>query len=204
MASEQYLMLSRETVARLAGVTESRIDYWEKTGLVAPTVERVTAGNRRVRLYDFTAAMTILALAALRRKVSLQHLRVIVGHLRELQFRVPEVRFALVGNRVHFQLPDGTWSGVDDPGQIVLHEVLALEPLRTRLLTSSERAATDIGRTEKRRGVRGSKPVIAGTRVPVRSVLSFLEDGATDDEVLRAYPSLTPTDIDSVRTLSIA
>lgn len=203
MLSEDHLMLRRDMVARLAGVSERRIDYWERTGLVSPTVDTTLVGSRRTRLYDFTDAMTVMVLASLRQHVSLQHVRQIVAHVRALEFKVPEVKFALAGERVHFQLADGTWSGIDDPGQIVLHEVLDLAPLRTRVLTPA-RSREDEGQVVRLRGVRGSKPVMAGTRVPVRAVQSFLEDGATTDEILEAYPALTAVDVDGVRRLAHA
>lgn len=203
-ADERLVMLTRSRIAQLGGVTERRLDYWEKTGLLASTVEEQLAGNRRIRLYDFTEAMTAMVLAALRKEVSLQHVRQIVAHLRELNFRVTEVRFAVVGSRVHFQLPDGTWSDVTDPGQIVLSEVLDLRPLRAAVLGAGARTDEQRGQIERRRGVHGSKPVIAGTRVPVKAVQAYLDRGRTDAQILEAYPDLTPDDVEAVRALASA
>ncbi|OGA70763.1 MAG: antitoxin [Betaproteobacteria bacterium RIFCSPLOWO2_12_FULL_65_14] len=39
------------------------------------------------------------------------------------------------------------------------------------------------------------KPVIRGTRIPVELVLRKLAEGATEGELLEAYPSLTREDI---------
>ncbi len=39
------------------------------------------------------------------------------------------------------------------------------------------------------------KPVIRGTRIPVELVLRKLNEGATEAELLDAYPNLTPDDI---------
>ena len=39
------------------------------------------------------------------------------------------------------------------------------------------------------------KPVIRGTRIPVELILRKLSEGATEDELLDAYPRLTPDDI---------
>jgi len=39
------------------------------------------------------------------------------------------------------------------------------------------------------------KPVIRGTRVPVELILRKLSEGATEDDLLEAYPRLTRTDI---------
>ncbi|MCR1783117.1 DUF433 domain-containing protein [Nocardioides carbamazepini] len=203
MLDEERLMLRRDVVARLAGVSERKLDYWARTGLVSPTVDRSLSGGRRTRLYDFTDAMTVMVLANLRSQVSLQHVRQIVAHVRTQLFEVTQVAYAIVGGRIFFQTPDGAWSGVDDPGQIVIHEVLDLRPLRARLLTPA-REESDHGQVERKRGVRGSKPVIRGTRVPVSTIRSYLDSGASTQEVLAAYPSLTEADVDGVRALASA
>lgn len=39
------------------------------------------------------------------------------------------------------------------------------------------------------------KPVIRGTRIPVELVLRKLSEGATEQELIDAYPSLAPDDI---------
>lgn len=39
------------------------------------------------------------------------------------------------------------------------------------------------------------KPVIRGTRIPVELVLRKLSEGATEDDLLDAYPHLTAEDI---------
>ncbi len=39
------------------------------------------------------------------------------------------------------------------------------------------------------------KPVIRGTRIPVELVLRKLGEGATEDDLLEAYPRLTCADI---------
>jgi uncharacterized protein (DUF433 family) len=39
------------------------------------------------------------------------------------------------------------------------------------------------------------KPVIRGTRIPVELILRKLSEGATEADLLDAYPRLTPSDI---------
>lgn len=39
------------------------------------------------------------------------------------------------------------------------------------------------------------KPVVRGTRIPVELILRKLAEGATEAEILDAYPRLTPEDI---------
>ena len=199
---ESRLMFTHAHLAELADVKPARLRYWESTGLVeASASEESVRGRHVVRLYDFKAALTVLALAALRHEhVTLQHLRQIVAHLRQRDFDVPEVKFALAGPRVFFQTPDGEWEDVRDPAQIVLHQTLDLRLLRARLARALERSELAHGQTERRRGALGSKPVVAGTRVPVDAVRRYLERGYSSDQIITAYPSLTEADIDAIRT----
>lgn len=50
-------------------------------------------------------------------------------------------------------------------------------------------------RVEINVGVMHGKPVIRGTRIPVELLLRKLAEGATTEDLLDAYPRLTPDDI---------
>ena len=52
-----------------------------------------------------------------------------------------------------------------------------------------------IDRVEMNPKVMLGKPVIRGTRIPVELILRKLGDGATEDDLLAAYPRLTREDI---------
>jgi uncharacterized protein (DUF433 family) len=54
-------------------------------------------------------------------------------------------------------------------------------------------------RIEMNPNVMMGKPVITGTRVTVELILRKLADGATDDELIDAYPRLTTADIRAIR-----
>jgi DNA-binding transcriptional MerR regulator len=71
------------TACKAAGITYRQLDYWARTGLVEPSV-RAATGSGTQRLYSFR---DILVLKVVKRLldtgVSLQQIRVAVGHLRE-------------------------------------------------------------------------------------------------------------------------
>ena len=71
------------TACKAAGITYRQLDYWARTGLVAPSVRGAT-GSGTQRLYSFR---DILVLKVVKRLldtgVSLQQIRVAVTHLRE-------------------------------------------------------------------------------------------------------------------------
>jgi len=66
----------------VAGITYRQLDYWARTGLVEPSV-RAASGSGTQRLYSF---QDILVLKVVKRLldtgVSLQNIRIAVGHLR--------------------------------------------------------------------------------------------------------------------------
>ena len=71
------------TACKAAGITYRQLDYWARTGLVAPSVRGAT-GSGTQRLYSFR---DILVLKVVKRLldtgVSLQQIRVAIQHLRE-------------------------------------------------------------------------------------------------------------------------
>lgn len=50
----------------------------------------------------------------------------------------------------------------------------------------------------------GGEPVIKGTRVTLRTVLASLAEGASDDEVIADFPTLTSEDVRAVVAFAAA
>jgi DNA-binding transcriptional MerR regulator len=203
--NEAVAAFPRRRVAALAGVSDRRLDYWEKTGLISPSVDRRVTPHRTTRIYDYGDALSVLIIVELRaRDISLQHIRQVIAHLRSRKFEPSEVVFAIAGARVHFQLPSGEWEDVVEPNQIVLHEVLNLEPIRARVRDSVRRSSHSVGKIERRRGALGSKKLIAGTRIAVESVRAYIDRGFDSESILAAYPDLSRDDVEAVRQLDSA
>lgn len=40
-------------------------------------------------------------------------------------------------------------------------------------------------------GICGGQPVVKGTRVPIRTILATLAEGATDEDILRQFPTVS-------------
>jgi uncharacterized protein (DUF433 family) len=118
---------------------------------------------------------------------------------RGYQAPLRELRFATVGREIYFQHPDGIWEGDLRPDQVVIYEVILLDPLRLRIDSAARRSAGDAGRVEKRRGVHASAPVFAGTRIRVATVQRYLQQGYLTDAILEAFPDLKVEDVDEAR-----
>ena len=211
MVSEQHLAVPRETAAKLAGLSHRQVDYWAATSLIEATVDNQVSPGRRVRLYGFVDLMALMVAAELRaRGFSLQHIRKLVRYFKSRGFDEPltELRWATIGKGkrklIYIQFPDGSWEDDISPGQIVFHELLDLEPLRRRIKAVTQRDASTVGHVERRCGVLGGKPVLAGTRVPVDTVRRYLDAGRSVDDILRAFPVLMAADVEAVRTEAVA
>ncbi len=200
MTTDMTTAVSDVQAARVAAISRQRLRYWEKTDLIAPDVERRISPRNVVRLYSLPRLVELVVASELRRQgVSLQHIRWIIEHLRGQGYEAPlrELRFALSGDRVVFQHPDGSWEDSREPFQGVLSQVIDLEEIRMRVQGRLKRSSGDAGLIEKRRKVQASKPVFKGTRVPVEVVAEYLKAGKSHDEILEAFPSLTAKDIEA-------
>lgn len=185
-----------------------RLRYWEQVGLVVPSIKRSLSPRHTVRLYSYQDLLALLVVSELRteRDMPLQRIRLVVEHLRSRGYDAPlsELRFATVGREIYFQHPDGSWEGHLQPDQIVLVEVILLEPLRLRIRRAAARDRDDQGRVAKRRGVHASAPVFAGTRIRVSTVQDYLQQGYDTGAILEAFPGLAPEDVDEAQRLLAA
>jgi uncharacterized protein (DUF433 family) len=50
----------------------------------------------------------------------------------------------------------------------------------------------------------GSKPLVAGTRVPVATVQRYLDAGKSIEDVLAAFPVLEKADVEVIRRARVA
>jgi DNA-binding transcriptional MerR regulator len=207
-AGKEVLAFPDAQARRLAGVSMRRLRYWEEVGLVAPSIKRRLSDHNTVRLYSYQDLLALLVVSALRteRDMSLQKIRRVVDHLRSRGYQAPlrELKFATVGREIYFQHPDGRWEGDLRPDQIVIVEVILLDPLRLRIDKAAARPAEDAGRVEKRRGVHASAPVFAGTRIRVSTVQRYLQQGYQTEEILEAFPDLSVADVEEARRQQVA
>jgi DNA-binding transcriptional MerR regulator len=185
-------------VRELTGLSVRQLQYWDERGFIRPTL---SSGRRRGRrLYDFRDLVALRVAAQLRRQgISLQLIRKVHDHLRQLDYEKPlaELRFWLHEGQLYFNEADTVRAG-RRPEQIVAGYLVPVpaivSELEERIHRLDERR---VGVVEKRRGVLGSKPVVAGTRIPVASIRRMAEDGLSTAGILAEYPDLQPDDIEA-------
>ena len=185
---------------RLTGVSRARLRAWDKSGLFSPSLiysDRDVAYGRLYTFRDLTALRVIRTLRT-EASVPIWHLREVkekLAHLGE-QFWASTTLYVL-GRRVIFHRPDDASREEVVSGQAILGIPLKAVSgsLAEAVKAMRDRNPDLVGKIERRRTVAHNEPVIAGTRIPVRSVKAFADEGYDIDAIRREYPSLTEDDV---------
>jgi len=192
-----------DNVCQLTGLTKRQLSYWDRTGFFPP---RYADKNRHLpfsRIYDFrdVAGLRTIALLIKKYNVPMRRLR-LVGEWLAQHDETPwaSLKFYVGGGKVFFDDPTtGERMATQPHGQEVfpikmIEVAREVEQAADRL---RERTPDQIGRVIQNRHVLHNAPVLAGTRIPTSAVWNFYEEGYDTDAIIRAYPRLTPADIDA-------
>jgi uncharacterized protein (DUF433 family) len=196
------LAFSAEHMERLTGLTPRQLAYWDKTGFFKP---EYASENRRLpnsRVYSFQDAVGLRTISVLlnAHKVSLPHLKVVARKLATYADRPwSELRLRVWNRRVQFDEPETGATRDVILGQYVLLPIIdVVRELEQRIEKLKTRDQTSIGHFERHRYISHNKLVIAGTRVPVATVLEYIEDGYSTEAIIKEFPALTEADIQAV------
>lgn len=193
---------SEYDAARLSGLSQHQIRMWDRTGFFRPSLAET---NRRLpfsRVYSFRDIVSLRVLGHLRNthKVPLQHLRKVSDKLHEMgEAKWTACTLYVLERRVVF----------DDPRDQKRKEVvseqrvfdiplrIAISDTRQALAKLNQRDASEVGHVVKQRFVMQGEPVFDGTRIPVATVLRYLEAGYDTGAIIKAFPDLTEADVDA-------
>jgi uncharacterized protein (DUF433 family) len=122
----------------------------------------------------------------------------VVEHLHTLDYSHPlsQIHFWSVDGRLFFR-EAGTVREGSAPSQTIAEFIVPVGEIVRELDAQIVKLEGErrVGTIERRRGVLGSKPVIAGTRIPIQTIQRLRDDGADEAEILELYPDLTPADV---------
>ena len=200
---DSNIVLSAFTEAqaeRLTGVSKRQLRIWDSQGFFVPSLANE---NRRLpysRLYSFRDLVSLKVLNALRNdsKVPLSELKKVKATLTHMGDDVwSQTTLYVHDKRVAFLNPS---SGVKEEvvsGQGLLQIVLQVVAgdMQKAVNNMRQRGEDVQGKIVQHRGLMHNRPVVAGTRIPVRSIKAFAEAGYKEEEILREYPSLTIEDV---------
>ncbi len=200
---------SLEQAARLSGVSVLQLRNWDKSGFFQPSMASSNRREAYSRIYSFRDLASLKVINTLRNetKVSMQHLREVGKKLSDLGENAwSKVTLYVLNRRVVFHNPDTTKKEEVVSGQAILD--IPLEIVRANMQAEIDldrkRTQSNFGNIDQRRFIAHSQKVISGTRIPVRSIQSFIAANYTNSQIIEEYPSLTEQDIDAVRSIGIA
>lgn len=193
-----------ETTARLTGLSETQLAYWDRVGFFRPSFGHENRRVRFSRVYSFQDVVSLQILKTLRIDlgVSLQHLKEVKEELADFGERKwSDTILYVIKKKVNFFDKDEGKIREAVGGQYAVE--IPLEVVRANMREAvaqlQKRDTEQIGEFEKKRYLVHNKQVLAGTRIPVKAIVAYIEDGFSDAEILSEYPSLSAGDIAAVR-----
>lgn len=191
---------TEEQVERLTGITKRQLRWWDAHEFFVPAIAHVDRGKPYSRLYAFSDLLALKVLNALRNecKVPLKELKRVKKKLSHMGEAVWTKTTLYVHNKtVAFVNPE---TGVTEEvvsGQGVLQIALKVVAgnMKKAVEEMRERGPNNVGKIARERGLLNSMPVVAGTRIPIRSIKAFADSGYSEEDILKEYPTLKAEDI---------
>jgi DNA-binding transcriptional MerR regulator len=184
---------------RLTGVSLRQLRYWSQDGFFKPGLEMQGEGEPSLRLYSFRDLVCLKIISQLRNesRVSLSHLKDVKESLAHLGDDVwAKTTLYVLNKRVVFHNPMTGEKEDAVSGQGVLQIPLKVVSgdMAEAVRALRRRPDASIGKIDvKLHGARN--PMIAGTRISVRTIKEFIDAGFTIEQIVEQYPSLTPSDV---------
>jgi uncharacterized protein (DUF433 family) len=187
-------------VCRLTGLSLRQLSYWDNTEFFSPYYAFENSRSPYSRVYSFEDLVGLRVIAILRNehKIPLQKLRKIAEQLSAYHQRPwSGLVLYVVGNNVLFREPETDRIRKVGHPQYVF--TVALDRVTTDMQSKADalrnRREDQIGRLERHRNVVHNAWVVAGTRIPTKTVWRYHQAGYDSDSIIRDYPLLTSADI---------
>jgi uncharacterized protein (DUF433 family) len=188
-------------VCRLTGLSLRQLSYWDDTEFFSPYYASENSRSPFSRVYSFEDLVGLRVIAILRNdhKIPLQKLRKIAEQLSAYHPRPwSGLVLYVLGKNVFFKEPDTERIRKTGHPQYLL-STIALDRVTTDMQSKADalrhRRGDQIGHLERHRNVVHNAWVVAGTRIPTKTVWRYHQAGYDADSIIRDYPLLTPADI---------
>lgn len=195
---------SVEHAARITGLSKARLTRWDRLGFFSPEhADEEDRGNPYGRVYSFNDLVGLRTLAVLtdQHHVKLEELRRAHDGLIERSNRPwSDIPLSVCKGQVVFDLDNEPRNASD--GQKVLKHVplpRIADEVAERAAALRKRDKAQVGVIEQHKFIAHNARVLAGTRIPVSAVESFINAGFSDDAIVEEYPTLTTFDVSTVR-----
>jgi uncharacterized protein (DUF433 family) len=191
---------TEDQVVRLTGVSRRQLRYWATDEFFIPSIKMEDEELADLRLYSFRDLLCLKIINSIRNesKVSFPELRKTkrrLAHLGEDMWA--KTTLYVHRKKIVFDNPDTGQKEEASTGQGVLEIPLQVVSgkMEEAVRAMRQRGGEVAGKIEQKRGVAQNQPVIAGTKIPVRSIQAFHTAGYSIEEIQKQYPSLNADDI---------
>ena len=201
-ANEVISAFTEDQASRLTGISVHQLRYWDRTRLFCP---QFADDNRKAafsRVYSFQDIVALRVLHVLTNQyyVSVQHLREVAGKLCKMDDSAwARTTLYVLKGRVNFDDPEDGRQREIVSGQysigIPLEKVMS--DTQQDIKSLSRRNEDQVGKIMRNRNISHNAPVISGTRIPVRAIKNFYDDGYSVQQIIEEYPSLSTADIEA-------
>jgi uncharacterized protein (DUF433 family) len=192
---------SAEHVARLAGLSQRQLSYWDKTGFFSPQYAFENRRSPYSRIYSFRDVVGLRTISILRKRyhIPLQNLRKAAEELsRHKDSPWSDLQLYVFNSEVHFREPDTDQvRGVRSNQYVNIQLRTIIEDVTAKSNQLLERTKDQFGRVSRHRYVAHNAWVIAGTRIPIEAVVSFSKAGHSPEQIVTEYPTLTVSDVEA-------
>ena len=193
-------VFTEEQTVRLTGVSQRQLRNWDRDGFFVPSLAYEDRGKPFSRLYSFRDLVSLKIVNALRNDagVTLSHLRGVKEKLAHLGDDMwAKTSLFVLNKEVVFVNPEtqAKEAVLSQQGILQIPLEVVTGDMRAAVRALRQRDATTIGKIDRRRGVASNQAVVAGTRIPVRTIKTFAKAGYSIDQIKAEYPTLTDEDI---------
>lgn len=201
--SNVLFAFSADHAARITNLSKARLTRWDREGFFSPEhVDPDDRGNPYSRVYSFTdlVGLRTLAILADKHHISLGELRKTYPALaKKVKRPWVDTPLSVLNRKVVWNL---STLPRDRHGQIAGAHI-ELPTVATEIAEKADalraRSKDQIGATERHKFVAHNALVVAGTRIPVAAIQSFVRAGYDDAGIVKQYPSLEVFDVATVR-----
>lgn len=191
---------TEEQTERLTGVSVHQLRYWDRIKFFIPSMAYDDRRAQYSRLYSFRDLVCLKVIHALRNeaRVSLLHLREVKDRLAHLGDDLwAKTTLYVLNRKVIFHSPEMGAREEVVSGQAILEIPLQIVTggVEEAVKALRQRDTTLVGKIERQKNIARNEAVIAGTRIPVKSIKAFADAGYSIVKIRKEYPTLTAEDI---------
>jgi uncharacterized protein (DUF433 family) len=193
---------TEDQVVRLTGVSRRQLRYWATDQFFIPSIKMEDNDLAELRLYSFRDLVCLKIISEIRNesKVSFPELRKTKERLAHLGDDLwAKTTLYIHRKKIVFQNPSTGQKEEASTGQGVLEIPLQVVTgdMQQAVRAMRQRNNESIGKIDQKRSVAKNQPVIAGTKIPVRTIQAFHKAGYSVADIQKQYPSLDLADIEA-------